>query len=143
MLRPQNLQTTLICSSIFVLPLLVGVARPAQALSLFTGYDANSNSGTVLPLSSRTNSTAAFNDYKANLGGVGVTTESFETTAVGTAIDGLTQQLSGVEATYSYTKKSDGSSAGSSSTVAVQKANAAGLTNAGTFSDRWSTRHLD
>jgi hypothetical protein len=74
-------------------------AVPVQALSLFAGYDENTGGNVVLPESSRLNTTKAFKDFKANLGGVGVTTESYENTAVGTDIDGLKQTLSGVQAT--------------------------------------------
>jgi hypothetical protein len=141
MLRPQNTLKFLALCSFLALPAAIGLALPAQALSLYTGYDANPNAtstnSVVLPLASRTNSIAAYNAYKANLGGNGVTTESYETYETvpkgATPIDKLVQQLSGVTATYSYTKKSDGTSAGASETVAVQKADAAGLTNAGTF----------
>jgi hypothetical protein len=138
MLRPQNLQKSLFCLSMLLTSAAIGIVLPAQALTLYTGYDANPNASStnsvVLPLANRTNSIAAYNSYKANLGGNGVTTESYETVPHATTpIDGLVQQLSGVTATYSYTKKSDGSSAGASETVAVQKANSAGLTNAGTF----------
>jgi hypothetical protein len=133
MLRPQNMQKSLTWCALLALPAVIGFAQPAQALSLFRGYDANPVDATVLPLASRTNSIAAYNSYKANLGGSGVTTESYETISGVTPIDGLVQQLSGVTATYSYTKKTDGSSAGSSGVAAVQKADAAGLTNSGTF----------
>jgi hypothetical protein len=134
MLRLQKSPKLIVCATLLGLPVAIGLALPAQALSLYTGYDANPNAtstnSVVLPLASRTNSIAAYNSYKANLGGSGVTTESFETaTADKTPIDGLVQSLSGVTATYSYTKKTDGSSVGAT----VQKADANGLTNAGTF----------
>ncbi len=112
-------------------------AVPVHGLSLFEGYDENLNGGTtgsVLPRSNRLNTTKAFENFKANLGGVGVTTESYEMTKAGTDIDGLQQTLSGVNATYSYRKKSDGSSAGTGNTASVQKANATtGMTNSGTY----------
>jgi hypothetical protein len=138
MLRLQKPPKLIVCAALLGLPVAIGFALPAQALSLYTGYDANPNASSsnsvVLPLASRTNSISAYNAYKANLGGNGVTTESYETVPhATTAVDGLLQQLSGVTATYSYTKKSDGSSAGASGVATVQKANAAGLTNAGTF----------
>jgi hypothetical protein len=138
MLRLQKSPKLIVCATLLGLPVATCLALPAQALSLYTGYDANPNAtstnSVVLPLASRTNSIAAYNAYKANLGGSGVTTESFETaTADKTPIDGLVQSLSGVTATYSYTKKSDGSSAGASGVATVQKVDANGLTNAGTF----------
>jgi hypothetical protein len=119
-----------------ILPIFA--SAPAQALSLFTGYDANTlNTNAnpqVVPVAARVNTTAAFNSYLANLGGIGVTTESFETTAVGTVIDGLSQTLSGVNATYSYkTKANPAVSAGSGPTQSVQQADLAGFTNSGTY----------
>jgi hypothetical protein len=129
MLRLQKSPKLIVCAALLALPAAIGLAVPAQALSFYTGYDANPAGSGVLPLASRTNSIAAFNSYKANLGGNGVTTESYETVPKTTPVDGLVQQLSGVTATYSYTKKSDGSA----STAVVQKADSAGLTNAGTF----------
>jgi hypothetical protein len=134
MLRLQKSPKLIVCATLLGLPMAICLAAPAQALSLYTGYDANPNSSSsntvVLPLASRTNSIAAFNSYKANLGGNGVTTESYETVSNSTtAVDGLIQQLSGVTATYSYTKKTDSTP----STAVVQKADPNGLTNAGTF----------
>jgi hypothetical protein len=87
-----------------------------------------------LPLVNRINSTAAFNNYRNNLGGVGVTTESFETTAVGTDINDLAPTLSGVVSNFIYTTDEAGTtSAGSGVAASVQKANATGMTNSGTF----------
>jgi hypothetical protein len=133
MLRPLKFQKSLVCSLLLALPAAISLAQSAQAFSLFTGYDENPADKTVLPLASRVNSMAAFNDYRNNLGGVGVTTESFETTAVKTPINNLAPTLSGVTSDFIYTTDAAGTiTAGTSDTVSVQQANA-GMTNAGTF----------
>jgi hypothetical protein len=126
MLRLQKSPKLIVCATLLGLPVAIGLALPAQALSLYTGYDANPVDKTILPLADRTNSIAAFNSYKANLGGNGVTTESYENISNSTtAVDGLIQQLSGVTATYSYTKKTDSTPG----TAVVSK----GLLDNGTF----------
>jgi hypothetical protein len=133
MLRLQKSPQLIVCATLLGLPAAIGFALPAQALSLYTGYDENPADGTVLPLASRVNSTAAFNQYLGNL--TGVTTESFETTAVGTPINDLAPILSGVTSDFVYTTDAAGTtSVGSGATASVQKANAtSGLTNSGTF----------
>jgi hypothetical protein len=133
MLRPQNTLKFLALCSFLALPAAIGLAQPAQALSLFAGYDENPTGDTVLPIASRVNSTAAFNQYLSNL--TGVTTESFETTAVGTPINDLAPMLSGVTSDFVYTADAAGTtSVGTGATVSVQKANATtGMTNSGTF----------
>jgi hypothetical protein len=104
----------------------------------FNGYDPNNGVGSPPPrLTTATspNSQAAFANFSSNLNGATVTTESFETAAtpVGTFIDGLSTSISGTNATFSYTKKSDGSSANGGSTTQVQLADSAGNTNSGTY----------
>jgi hypothetical protein len=133
MLRPHNTLKFLALCSFLALPAAIGLAQPAQALSLFAGYDENPTGDTVLPIASRVNSTAAFNQYLSNL--TGVTTESFETTAVGTPINDLAPMLSGVTSDFVYTADAAGTtSVGTGATVSVQKANATtGMTNSGTF----------
>jgi hypothetical protein len=106
---------------------------PAQAFQFFTGYDANPIPDTALPLADRINSTAAFNSYKANLGGVGAATQGFEGFAANTdlnvAIGGSTVNFSGVTGTFSNTVKSTGTA----TSLIVRKADLAGLTNSGTY----------
>ncbi len=139
MLRLQKSPKLIVCATLLGLPVAIGFAAPAQALSLYTGYDENpaavtvGTAGTVLPLANRVNSTVAFNQYLSNL--TGVITESFETTAKGTSINDLAPMLSGVASDFIYTTDSAGTiSAGTTDAVSVQKANATtGMTNAGTF----------
>ncbi len=137
MLRLQKSPQLIVCATLLALPAMSSLAHPAQALSLYTGYDENPLNETVLPIASRVNSTAAFNQYLSNL--TGVTTESFETTAVGTPINDLAPMLSGVTSDFIYTTDAAGTiSAGATNVVSVQKANSAqqvnpGMTNSGTF----------
>ncbi len=111
--------------------LAISIGGTAQATT-FTGYDNNTGAA---PLTAATspNSQAAFNSFLTNVNGANVTTESFETTPVGTAIDGLTKTISGTTATFAYTKKSDGTSATAGTTTQVQSKDTNGFTNAGTY----------
>ncbi len=106
---------------------------PAQAFQFFTGYDENPIPDTALPLADRVNSTAAFNAYKANLGGVGVVTQGFEGFAKNTnlniAMGGSTVDFSGVTGTFSNRAKSTDAA----TALIVQTADAKGLTNSGTY----------
>lgn len=110
---------------------VVFVTNTANAAT-FTGYD--ENTGTT-PLTSLTspNSQAAFNNFSAQLNGVGITTESFETTPVGTAINGLVKTISGTNATFSYIDKGTGLPVSTTTTTSVQQAAGNGFTNAGTY----------
>jgi hypothetical protein len=77
----------------------------------FSGYDTNPTNNTRLSYDPNSNSQIKFNDFSANLNGIGVTTESFEdttnpnTTIVGNSISGLVRSISGTTATFSYTTK--------------------------------------
>ncbi len=111
----------------------------------FSGYDNNPNPPTTtppfagIPLKTDTTapfSKAAFGNFSNNLNGATVITESFETfvTPSNTPIDGLITSISGTTATFSYTKKSDNSSATTSNaSTRVQTADADGFTNSGTY----------
>ncbi len=127
------------------------IATSASAAT-FTGYDENQNpfiSGSAtqqqpLTIAQSPNSQAAFNNFSAKLNGATVTTESFETTSVGTAINGLVKTISGTNATFQYTTKASrvggvggaegsGTTAVTGSTAAVQQKDSNGLTNSGTY----------
>ena len=113
--------------------LLVPTA-PAQAFRLFSGYDENPTARAVLTPIYRVNSLTASQAFDQAVNNGTVTTESFEDQSTRQAIDGLSLNISGVQATFSYLKKSDGTSATTSgASTKVQKADANGLTNAGTF----------
>jgi hypothetical protein len=108
----------------------------ANAIS-FIGYDANTSTLPTplpLPFDPNSNSQIAFNNFSANLSSATVTTESFETTPVGTLIDNLSTVISGINVKFSY-KKIDGTSASSatSPSTQVQQADSIGLTNSGTY----------
>lgn len=111
---------------------LAALAPAANALSLFEGYDANPNNQTVLPEADRTNTSAAFFNFLQAIDNGSVTTESFEDLPTSQAIDGLSQDISGVTADFSYLKP-DNSSATGGSTTKVQLANSSGMTNSGTY----------
>jgi hypothetical protein len=102
----------------------------------FNGFDQNNGVGNPPPrLTTATspNSQAAFANFSSNLNGATVTTESFENIPTTTFIDGLSTSISGTTATFSYTKKSDGSSANGGATTQIQQADASGNTNSGTY----------
>ena len=111
---------------------LAALASEANALSIFEGYDANPVNQTVLPESDRTNTSAAFLNFLQAIDNGSVTTESFESLPTSQAIDGLSLNISGVSANFSYLKP-DNSSATGGGTTKVQLANSSGMTNSGTY----------
>lgn len=116
----------------FSTTLLSSLASPALALSLFKGYDANPNDKTVLPSSARTNTSTAFFNFLQAIDNGSVTSESFESFPTSQAIDGLTQNISGVTTSFRYLKP-DNSSATGGGTTKVQIADSSGMTNSGTY----------
>ncbi len=100
---------------------IVLMSNAANAVT-FSGYDTNPINN--IRLLNPVNSTTAFNDFSVNLDSATVTTESFETTATptGTFIDGLTTQISGITANFSY-KKDNGNSANAGASTQVQQTN--------------------
>jgi hypothetical protein len=103
----------------------------------FSGYDLNNTPSLPLTAATSPNSQAAFANFSSNLNGGTVITESFENIPTTTFINGLSTSISGTTATFSYTKKIDGSSANGGTSTQVQLAgangNPAGFTNAGTY----------
>jgi hypothetical protein len=90
----------------------------AANAATFSGYDTNPTNG--IRLTNPVNSQMAFDNFSANLNGTTVTTESFETIPVGTFIDGLSTQISGTTANFSY-KKPDLTTANASTSTQVQQ----------------------
>ncbi|WP_310487455.1 hypothetical protein [Chamaesiphon sp. VAR_69_metabat_338] len=107
------------------------MSNAANAVTL-SGYDTNPVND--IRLLNPVNSQTAFGNFSANLDSATVTTESFETTATpnGSFIDGLTTQISGITANFSY-KKDSGASANGGASTQVQQTSIGGVLGNGAY----------